>query len=78
MAWLARTVYAPRSSRREDASALLDTDRFPDRASVERHLMTELVPSVFAREPRTAAAGGLSGRPRGSEHWLGVLSHPGR
>jgi len=75
MAWLARTVYAPRSSRREDASALLDTDRFPDRASVERHLMTELVPSVFARG--AADSGGRRVErtdPAAAEHWLGFLS----
>lgn len=45
---LARTVY---TSPETTPSELLDVGRFPDRESVERHLLDGLIPAVYRRHP---------------------------
>lgn len=64
--WLARTVYAGRS---DDPSELLDPDRFGDRASLEGHLLDQLIPAVYA-----GPGSGGSRRADEAQRWLGFLA----
>ncbi|MFC0541537.1 BTAD domain-containing putative transcriptional regulator [Kutzneria chonburiensis] len=49
---LARTAYANPAT---DPGELCDTERFPDRAAIERHLLDAYLPSVYARRPSSPA-----------------------
>lgn len=49
---LARTAYANPAT---DPGELRDTERFPDRAAIERHLLDAYLPSVYARRPNPPA-----------------------
>ncbi|NUT99371.1 MAG: TIR domain-containing protein, partial [Saccharothrix sp.] len=46
--WLLGTVY---ETRDRDPSELCDPTRFPDPASIEAHLLTHLIPSVYPDDP---------------------------
>ncbi|WP_446215537.1 hypothetical protein [Micromonospora sp. IBHARD004] len=82
IAWLAKSVYAMRPQLgatvpREDATELLDGERFPTASAIEEHLLRGLVSAVFAR--RVSSPGGAVAPvneflPHDAERWLGFLS----
>ncbi|WP_020660470.1 BTAD domain-containing putative transcriptional regulator [Amycolatopsis benzoatilytica] len=70
---LARSAYA---SPATDPGELCDTARFPDRATIERHLLDAYLPSVYARRPSPPARLGLPREydPKHVERWLSFLA----
>ncbi|MFE3323438.1 helix-turn-helix domain-containing protein [Streptomyces sp. NPDC059176] len=77
MVTLARTVYSEAPD--EDATELLDAERFPTGNSLEEHLLAGFVPTVY----RPRAPERNTGRPRRqrrwkpeqAQRWLGYLAH---
>ncbi|WP_156753583.1 helix-turn-helix domain-containing protein [Actinokineospora pegani] len=61
---LARRVYSDTPDH--DPAELLDTERFPTPASIERHLLASFVPAVYQDRP-----GEFGDR---AQHWLGYLA----
>jgi transcriptional regulator with XRE-family HTH domain len=77
MVALARAVYSDRRGR--DPRELLDARRFPDRETIEGHLLASFVPTVYRHRP--APLHGGSGHQRlgnwdadHARHWLGCLA----
>ncbi|MEV8607586.1 BTAD domain-containing putative transcriptional regulator [Amycolatopsis sp. NPDC051373] len=73
---LARTAYANPAT---DPGELCDPTRFPDRASVERHLLDAYLPAVYTRKPAPPAQLVRPHRPRDydpaeAERWLTFLA----
>jgi hypothetical protein len=75
MVSLVRGVYSAPAREYGDVSQLLDTARFPDQASIERHLLLQAVPATFARA-QVAPDGEPVDRiaPRDAERWLMFLA----
>ncbi|KAA2252404.1 NACHT domain-containing protein [Solihabitans fulvus] len=72
---LVRTAYAQPAS---DPTELCDTTRFPDRATIEEHLLDSFVPAVYATRPpppghRSAAL--LGYHPAQAQQWLAFLAN---
>ncbi|MFI9379602.1 BTAD domain-containing putative transcriptional regulator [Kutzneria sp. NPDC052558] len=72
---LTRTAYADPA---RDPAELCDPERFPDRASIERHLLDSYLPAVYPAQPpppdRPARFHGY--RLDQAERWLGFLARP--
>ncbi|SDY99183.1 NACHT domain-containing protein [Amycolatopsis xylanica] len=71
MVVLARTVYSDTPG--QDPAVLLDTTRFPDRESLEDHLLGSFVPTVYRQQPGAAQPrqGWEADR---AQRWLGYLA----
>ena len=68
MVSLARTIYSDTPGH--DPAELLDTDRYGDRETIERHLLGSVVPTVYRQQP-----GGQRHDVERVEYWLGYLAH---
>ncbi|MFG3135665.1 NACHT domain-containing protein [Streptomyces sp. NPDC048211] len=76
MVVLARTMYS--EARDRNPAELLDTGRFPDEKSLEEHLLTGFVPTVYRHHIAERDATGHQERqcdPERAERWLGFLAH---
>jgi transcriptional regulator with XRE-family HTH domain len=76
---LARTAYSGPAS---DPAELSDAVRFPDRASLEEHLLDVFLPAAYPRQlPRLSSAAGirpaalLQYEPEQARRWLTFLAH---
>ncbi|NVI89123.1 NACHT domain-containing protein [Actinomadura sp. BRA 177] len=75
--WLVRTVYTAPGA---DPTPLTDPDRFPTSATLQAHLLDQLIPALIdARPPSTNSAEPFRPRrrrhPAQVRHWLGYLAH---
>lgn len=75
---LARTAY---SGRGGDPAELTDTERFPDQASLEEHLLDEFLPAAYPLQvPRLSSAAGIRSaapphyEPEHARRWLTLLA----
>jgi hypothetical protein len=72
MIWLARTVYSRPGSRPEE---LTNSERFPNRISVESHLLDALIPALYAHRPNPPGAPVRQQyRETHARRWLTVLA----
>lgn len=73
MVGLAGTAYSGRSGR--DPAELLDTARFPTSESLEKHLLSSFVPTVYRpRPPSSEQRANPSWDPELVQRWLGHLA----
>ena len=75
---LARTAY---SGRGGDPAELTDTERFPDQASLEEHLLDQFLPAAYPLQvPRLSSAAGIRSaapphyEPEHARRWLTLLA----
>jgi hypothetical protein len=71
MLWLVGTVYE-RAER--DPDELADRARLASRATIERHLLAQFVPAVYADHPEQGSSRQFRCTPRQAQRWLGFLA----